>query len=84
MILFKCNPLLNVNCGKVCCGTLCHETTHPEFAVLDEYGNPIVTYISEEEMPVTANDIPVYKEPIYKKQKMDRNDIVGGNRNESD
>lgn len=79
MILFKCNPLLNVNCGKICCGTLCHETTHPEFAVLDEYGNPIVTYISEEEMPVTANDIPVYK-----KQKMDRNDIVGGNRNESD
>ena len=79
MILFKCNPLLNVNCGKVCCGTLCHETTHPEFARLDEHGNPIVTYISEEEIPIPANDIP-----IYKKQKMDRNDIVGGNRNESD
>lgn len=79
MILFKCNPLLNVNCGKVCCGTLCHETTHPEFAHLDEHGNPIVTYISEEEIPVPANDIP-----IYEKQKMDRNDIVGGNRNESD
>lgn len=78
MILFKCNPMLNVNCGKICCGTLCHETTHPEFAVLDEHGNPIVTYISEEEIPVPANDVSVYK-----KQKMDRNDIVGGNRNES-
>lgn len=79
MILFKCNPMINVNCGKVCCGTLCHETTHPEFAVLDEHGNPIVTYISEEEIPVPANDTP-----IYKKQKLDRDDIVGGNRNESD
>lgn len=79
MILFKCNPMINVNCGKVCCGTLCHETTHPEFAVLDEHGNPVVTYISEEEMPVPVNDIP-----LHKKQKMDRNDIVGGNHNESD
>lgn len=78
MILFKCNPLLNVNCGKNCCGTLCHETTHPEFARLDEHGNPIVTYISEKELPITSDDIPVYEEQIYKKQKMDRNDIVGG------
>ena len=79
MILFKCNPMLNKSCGKICCGTLCHETTHPEFAVLDEHGNPVVTYISEEEVPVPANGIPVHK-----KQKMDRNDIAGGNRNESD
>lgn len=84
MILFKCNPLINVNCGKVCCGTLCHETTHPEFAHLNEHGNPIVTYISEEELPVHHDDILVYEEQIYKKQKMDRNDIVGGNHNESD
>jgi hypothetical protein len=51
MILFRCNPNLNTKCSKTCCQTVCFDTKHPEFAELDDDGNPIVSYISEDELP---------------------------------
>lgn len=51
MILFKCNPALNTKCSKTGCNTACFETKYPEFAETDNDGRPIVSYISENELP---------------------------------
>lgn len=51
MIVFRCNPTLNTKCSKTCCQTVCFDTKHPEFAELNDEGNPIVSYISEDELP---------------------------------
>lgn len=51
MILYLCNPKLNTKCSKNCCETVCFDTRYSEFAELDDAGNPIVSYISEDELP---------------------------------
>lgn len=56
MILFKCDPARNTKCPKISCQSLCFETRYPEFAEVNDNGGPIVSYISEDELPKEVND----------------------------
>lgn len=68
--LYRCNSFKNKECKKIACyqhnGGPCYSTTDASYALLDQYGRPILSDIYIESLISS----------MYKKQKLDREDIV--------
>lgn len=69
-LLYRCNSFKNKECKKTACyqhnGGPCYSTTDESYALLDQYGMPILSDIYIESLISS----------MYKKQKLDREDIV--------
>lgn len=62
--VYLCNPDLNTKCSKTGCGYIredgpCFRTTNPEFAVVDDAGQPIEATDEDVEMVKQVRSAPV-------------------------